>query len=102
MSQVNRNVVSSIRTFVYKLLQELPNHLRLRISKNKTILGKFQNWRGHRLVPSLPSINKCLPPVVKNYTNTDVELSYSCPIWLNYFTFEIYFAEDCRYEIVDI
>ena len=38
--QVKRNLISSIKNFVYKLSHKLQNNLRLRILENYKILGK--------------------------------------------------------------
>ena len=35
------------------------------------------------LVSSLPSIKECLVSVTKNYSKTDIEVFWSCPISLN-------------------
>ena len=37
-------MISSIANLVYELPHELPNDLRLRILRNKEILGKSQIW----------------------------------------------------------
>ena len=44
---------------------------RLRILGNKSVLGKAQIGWTEMLVPSLPSYNKVLVIVVKNYTKVD-------------------------------
>ena len=45
-----------------------------------------KNGRRQSLVPSLPSANKNLALVVKNYAKTDFKVFLSCPILLNFLT----------------
>ena len=44
LTQVKRNVISSIANLVYELPHELSNDLTLRILGNEEILGKSQIW----------------------------------------------------------
>ena len=44
MKQVKRDLISSAINFVYELLYESPNDLRLRIIGNQEILGNSQRW----------------------------------------------------------
>ena len=59
----------------------LPNDFRFRILGNMKLLEKSQiGWR-QMLVPNLR--NKYLIKVLKNYTESDFKVSWSCPILLD-------------------
>ena len=81
--QVKQNLMSSIANFVYELLHELPNTLRLRILENQEILKKYLGWT-QSLVPSLLSRTQTLPIAVKKHAKADIKLFFSYPILLNY------------------
>ena len=49
-------------------------------------IGKISNRWKQSPVPSLPSRNKVLVIVVKNYTKIDTKVSSPCPILLNFLT----------------
>ena len=51
--RVKRNLISSIRSFICELPQELPNELSLMILRKKEILGKFQYSILHGEKPSV-------------------------------------------------
>ena len=42
--QVKRELISTMKKFVYELPQELPSDVKLRILGDQEILGKSQNW----------------------------------------------------------
>ena len=67
--QVKRNAISSIANLAYDLPHELPNDLRLRILRNKKILGKCQIWV--ETCPNALSLsrNYTLARTVKNTQN---------------------------------
>ena len=77
---------------LYYMLHQLPNELRLRILRNKEMLGKSQNCMGAQpsVVYSLTCRNKYLARALKRHAETDINFFPFCLTLLEYFT------QDCR------
>ena len=75
------------KNIVYKLPNELPNDLRLRIWEYYEVLEKCQNWA--EIEPSAQFsfyINKTFVIAVKTYAEVVTKIFFSCPIFLDFFT----------------
>lgn len=48
----------------------------------------------HSLVPSLPTKNRSLAMVIKNYEKTDMDIFCSCPIYLIFIYLTMYFVQN--------
>ena len=78
LTQVKRNLTSSIRNFLQEMSQELPSDLRIRILGNRNILGKSQNCIATQ--PNAQSLlqNKFLTLALKIYAKTDTKVFQFC------------------------
>lgn len=83
--QAKRDLISSMKNFIFELLQKSPNNIRYWESRKQGEYLKIA--RGHTLVSSLSSKNQFLTLVVKNYAKTDIKIMWFCINLLDFLNF---------------
>ena len=87
--------VSSING-IYKLPQELPNNLRLRILENRKFQGNFSNAKDYSLVPMLSLKMSFFQQQYKITKKQILNSSHSAPVYTKFTVCLKYFFRDCR------
>ena len=70
-----------------------------RVAEQRETSQNLKIWWGLSLLPSIPSMNKCLKLQVNNYAKTDTNVFWSCSILLHFFYYFRYTLQKIAWRI---